>query len=77
MQSELDRHMLGPSVPRAFSPETYSALRADGFLEDGQIRRDLVPQLVNSQTFQARFGGHVPAAFARFFGALSKKVRQI
>jgi hypothetical protein len=50
MRSELDRHMLGPSVPRAFSPETYSALRADGFLEDGQIRRDLLPQLVNSQT---------------------------
>ncbi|MBO9418470.1 hypothetical protein J7444_07135 [Labrenzia sp. R4_1] len=77
MRSELDRHMLGPSVPRAFSPETYSALRADGFLEDGQIRRDLVPHLVNSQTFQARFGGHVPAAFASFFGALFKKARRI
>jgi hypothetical protein len=77
MRSELDRHMLGPSVPRAFSPETYSALRADGFLEDGQIRRDFVPHLVNSQTVQARFGGHVSAAFGSLFGALFKKVRQI
>lgn len=77
MRSELDRHMLGPSVPHAFSPETYSALRADGFLEDGQIRRDLVPHLVNSQTAWTRFGGHVPAAFASVFGALFKKLRRI
>ncbi|WP_428526815.1 hypothetical protein [Roseibium sp.] len=77
MRSELDRHMLGPSVPRAFSPETYSALRADGFLEDGQIRRDLVPHLVNSQTAWTRFDGRGPAPFANFFGALFKKLRRI
>ncbi|EEE47645.1 hypothetical protein [Roseibium alexandrii] len=77
MRSELDRQMLGPSVPRALSPETYSALRADGFLEDGQIRRDLVPHLVNSQTIRARFGGHGPAALASLFGAFFKKVRRI
>jgi hypothetical protein len=64
-------------VPRAFSPETYSALRADGFLEDGQLRRDLVPHLVNSQTVQAKFGGHVPVAFGSFFDALFKKVCRI
>jgi hypothetical protein len=76
MRSELDRHMLGPSVPRAISPETYSALRADGFLEDGQIRRDLLPQLVNSQRARAKFDGNGFAALASLFGALFKKVRQ-
>ncbi|MGV2975203.1 hypothetical protein AB1P65_07095 [Roseibium alexandrii] len=77
MRSELDRHMLGPSVPRAFSPETYSALRADGFLEDGQIRRDLVPHLVDSQRARAKFDGNGLAALASLFGALFKKVRRI
>jgi hypothetical protein len=77
MRSELDRHMLGPSVPRAFSPETYSALRADGFLEDGQLRRDLVPHLVRAQRTRTIFDGRGAAAWITFFGALFRKWRRI
>ncbi len=77
MHNDLDYHLRRIQAPSSFSPETYSLLKADGFIEDGRLRSDLINQL-NSPKSARTLNVHYAAGMLRqFLGALLKKLRRI